>query len=182
MSENIIFPLQTLTDYEFQNLFITDIINNDDLIVRLSQKIFKQFSNVTDVYQDDTDPDQFMHRNMNIGNPSCNYHYPDEIGKLYKDETKSLFNILSMNVNSLPKKFEDFTEELEQAIINNFDILAFCEAKFNDDIYQLYNMSNYQLYTNNVSRDKGGVALYVHRSHHIIHLFTQPLRHCYIPL
>ena len=168
MAENYTFPLQTLSDTEFLNLFSPDAISNTDLIARLSQKIFNQFSSVTDVYQDDTDPDQFIRRNMNIVNPRCNYLYPDEIGNLYKEQPQSLFHILCMNVNSLPMKLDDVTEELEQAIIRNFDILAFCEAKLTDDIHHLYTVPNYQLYTNNVSRDKGGVALYVHRNHHSI--------------
>lgn len=169
MAENYTFPLQTLSDDEFQNLFTPDDFrSNDDLLVLLSQKIFNQFSSVTDVYQEDTDPDQFIRRDMNIVNPICNYLYPDEIGNIYKEQSQSLFHILCVNVNSLPKKFDDLSEDLEHAVISNFDILAFCEAKLADEIQHFYTIPNYQLYTNNVSRRKGGVALYVHHKHHSI--------------
>ena len=169
MSENHIFPFQYLTDTDFRDFFSTEnIAYDDDLIVRLSKKIFHQFSSETESYQEEIDPDQLIRRNMNIINPICNYLYPDEIENVSRDNNtpdQSLFKLLFANINSIVRKFEDLTEELNQAISNSFDILAFSESKLTDNINDLYSIPNYQFYTNSVSRDMGGVALHVHKIH-----------------
>jgi len=43
--------------------------------------------------------------------------------------------------------------------------LSFCETKLTTDIQHLFNVPNYNAYTNNLSRQSGGVALYVRNWH-----------------
>lgn len=71
------------------------------------------------------------------------------------------FKIAFHNINSLPMKLTTFMNECD--FFYNFEILGFCEIKLSCDIVQLFH--HYSLYTNNVSRDKGGVALYIHNQH-----------------
>ena len=131
----------------------------------LSRKIFNQFSTNELRYQNDNDPDRFISDNMQIRNPDCTYHFPDEIEVHLSTKSHNHFNVAFHNINSLPSKLEDFTEVCSGLLINDIDVLGFCESKLTDSVQQLYALPNYQLYTNNVSRDMGGVAMYVNKKH-----------------
>ena len=51
---------------------------------------------------------------------------------------------------------------------HTFDIIGFCESKLTNDIENLYSLPEYTMFTNNTSRNSGGVALYAHNKYSVI--------------
>lgn len=49
------------------------------LVETLKQKIFNQFSQNFESYLAETDPDTSIVNNLNIRNPVCDYHIPEDI-------------------------------------------------------------------------------------------------------
>ncbi len=160
----MILPFHSLCNNELHQLLYSDPSDNETTLETYRHKIFNQFSSHPDSHQEETDPDHFIQNNLNICNPICDYHFPDELPSILNINNN--IKIAFMNINSLPKKLESFKEECRGFLCNSVDILGFCETKLTDDIVQLYSLPYYHLFSNNVSRDKGGVALYIHNKHH----------------
>ena len=82
------------------------------------------------------------------------------------DIKKDDLTIYSLNINSLPSKFDLFKEHV---FSNNkglpLDIIGICESKLTNDIAHLFPIPNYEMFVNNNSRASGGLALYVNSKH-----------------
>ena len=160
------FPFSNMSDSELLELLNPSTeVNEKSFLEIVKDKIFEQFS----FSVNETDTDSFYQNNLNINNPVCEYYLPDSLKNVLLTECNSEFKVVFHNINSLPKKLDIFSEECVDLIGENTDILGFCETKFSDEVTQLYKLPNYSLYTNNVSRDMGGVAIYVLK-HHNAHL------------
>lgn len=61
------------------------------------------------------------------------------------------------NINNIPLNLEQYAEELTFFGLN-FDEIVFCESIPTNDIEHLYNHPNYNLFTNNTSRNRGRVC------------------------
>ena len=109
---------------------LSDSINRVPSIEQLSNLSFEQFTADPDKYLSENLPDKFLTENMHIKIPNCNYYFPEELTtlKCYPDK---LFNIACHNINSLPLKIEDFRETCGE-LLNQLDVLAFCESKVTD--------------------------------------------------
>lgn len=65
--------------------------------------------------------------------------------------------IFNLNINSIPKHFSSLVEE--EVMLNHFDVLTLCGTKLTNDIEKLYKLDSFNSFTNNVSRQSGGVAI-----------------------
>ena len=164
-----VLPFSTINDVELQHILNLNTSQNTRgiSIDELNLKCFRQLAYLPD-HADDTDPDNFLNCTLKLSNLVCDYHYPDSLMNVFKDLNDSLFKITCFNINSMSMKFETFMEECDQFLSNKFDVLGFCETKLCNEIQHLYEFPSYSMFTNNLSRNKGGVALYVRSSHKAI--------------
>ena len=70
-------------------------------------------------------------------------------------------SMLNININSIPKNFDNFMSGSVNVLNFSFDILTFCETKLNDVIDELYTIDGYQKFTNNNSRNSGDLAIFI---------------------
>ena len=82
----------------------------------------------------------------------CNYKLPPEIEKI-----RNNISIMSLNIRSMNANWEYFKSNLPQAT-NVFKVMGFCETKLTGDTEHLYKLDGYNMHTNNVSSNKGGVC------------------------
>ena len=106
----------------------------------------------------DIDPNyNFFRDNVNFENfNNCKYYFVEALNQ--SEAVNSIDNSLSMlnvNINSIPRNFDNFMSGSINILNFNFDILSFCETKLNDDIDELYTIDGYQKFTNNNSRNSG---------------------------
>ena len=90
-------------------------------------------------------------------NVQCNYNLSNELVQTYQGLSIMSFNIASMNTN-----FDSFTAELMDG--NSCDVIGLCETHLTDATENVYSRENYNLITNNVTSNKGGVGIYI-KSH-----------------
>lgn len=64
--------------------------------------------------------------------------------------------INNLIIFNLSKHFSSLVEEV---MLNHFDVLTLCGTKLTNDIEKLYKLDNFNSFTNNVSRQSGGVAI-----------------------
>ena len=167
MSATYIFPFHTLNDSEISN-FMCSITTPETAGITMSdlvQKCYKQFSLVQDSHMQDSDPDNFMQSQLNMANPQCCYYPSNTLSNILNGYSESEFKIMCHNINSVPLKFDEFREECGMFFEEKFDVIAFCETKLTDDIQHLYCHPYYKYVTNNLSRNRGGLSMYI-RSHH----------------
>ena len=160
-----ILPFTNISDEELQNLANPNDHTENNSINQLKTKIFSQFPSPPDKDRDENNPDSFIQKHLKINEPVCDYYFPDNLTNNVCSDNRGVFKITHMNINSLPLKLENYKDECNNIIYNNFDVIGFCECKLTDDIQHLFELSSYNLFTNNVSRNSGGVALYINTVH-----------------
>ena len=136
-------------------------------IDQLKSKRFCQFSE----FQDRSvtcETETNLSSSLGLAKIESDYYFPDNLPDVLHDINEPLFKIMCMNINSIPQKYENFLEEFEKLLCSNIDVFGFCETKLNSDIEHLYELPNYHMFNNNVSRNKGGVTLYIHSQHKAI--------------
>ena len=157
-------PFYNLSDLEL-NRFIQSYLSDSEYnsIDNLNKIVFNQFDSEFDKFDSTLNPDLNFFENSNIINNSCSYYFNDcvkeHLNKLDKDD--KYFSLLSMNINSLPKNLDYFVDSCLSVVDLNFDVISFCETKLTDNIEQLNEIDNYNRFTNNNTRNSGGVALFV---------------------
>ena len=114
----------------------------------------------------DADTDNFLLNRLNYDNPICNYYFlnsnDNELNNLPNNFSLVCHNIIC----SLHLHFDEFIDQCLTPLHHSFDVIGFCESKLTQDIETLYNIPNYTMYTNNVSRHSGGVVLYIKKQPH----------------
>ena len=171
---NSCLPFNTVNNNEFIEL-MSDRENylNLSYLNRLS---YDQFSTTLNRYGDDFDPD-INHFNMlkeKIEN--CLYYFSDNFKPNPKCKT---FSVCSFNINSIPHNFESFVDQCYNGLNHQFDILGLCETKLNDEINELYNLEGYNKYSYNVSRNCGGIAVFVRKDYEHVKVRYDLSKNCH---
>ena len=94
----------------------------------------------------------------------CNSYYVDELCLTLKQDEHKKYIIIHINIHSIPSKFDRLNLLLSTLTENNIEIHAvlLCETFLYEFNKNLYNISGYNLFTNNRSAGKrGGVAIYI---------------------
>ena len=162
-------PFYELNNVEF-NSYIHSIFGNKEYfsVDYLNNVVFKQFNVIYDRYNSDLNPDLNFSSFSDWAEKDCKYYFTDTIKNTVINgnnsnavNSRKLFSLLSMNINSIPKNLEYFVDTCLNCLNFEFDILSFSETKLSDDIDQLYTINNYNKYSNNNTRKSGGVATFV---------------------
>ena len=156
-------PFGLMEENEFMGL-INDLQLNSCFSVNkftltdLNQMKFNQFQDDNDKFQVSVDPSHNFLSSIQ-DDIQCDYYF--DVSSIYQskdiNQTNS-FSICSHNLNSLPKNFESFVDE-----IVNFDVVGVCESKLTESIEELYIIPDYKMFTNSNSntRQSGGLVMYV---------------------
>ena len=152
-------PFHELTNSDFNN-YINDLCyqENNLSISHLNELKFNQILLDDDKYNDESDPDLNHFSHLTELTNSCEYFFPDSFEVI---ENKFYFSLINLNINSIPKNFNHLITCFLDVVQYKFDILSFCETKLSDDISDLYELDGYKMYTSNISRHRGGLALYI---------------------
>ena len=161
-----ILPFFLLNDVEFLN-FVSSFQSNNDLqfdhfnLTNLNKKVYNQFNYNFDNFLSETDPNNFFFDFQD--KLDSKYYFSDSLIDLNKNlYNENSFSIVSFNINSLPKNFENFVNDiLTDKDKNNSSIIGICESKLTNDICNLYDIPNYNMFVNNNTRQSGGLVLYV---------------------
>ena len=112
-------PFQNLNDTDFRELvepnpnFNNVLPHNPIDADQLKMKHFKQLSNDTGVFNNDSDPDKFMSSNLDMVDPVCEYYNSDDLYNIMMG-TEQFLKILFSNINSIPHKYELLCEEFSE--------------------------------------------------------------------
>ena len=162
---NNYLPFSGLNDNDFMgiigdiNLNIDDNVDYTLTIDDLNRITFKNFS-FNDDFLNDADPDSNHYQYCNIDS-SCNYIYENELNTFTDKFDNDSLLIAGHNISSLPHNFDNFSFIMNDSLKRKIDIIGLCETKLTDDLTNLYNISGYDMFYNNKSRNSGGLILYI---------------------
>ena len=154
-------PFANVNDDDFVDLFHQSCVYDLD---KLNKIKFKQFStdfNEIDRHMLEMDPDYnfFFHNNLILDD--CKYYFSDDFDIINNNLSESSMSLLNLNINSIPKNFDVFLNQLLPSINHKFDILSFCETKLDNKIEHLYNIDGYARFNLNHRRNSGGLAMFI---------------------
>ena len=123
---------------------------NIDFFDRAIHEIENNFNNVLH----EIDPDLQMRMNI----PECQIIPGDELPR-HSASLSNNFTCMALNISSLKENFLS----LQINITDHFapTVLGLCETKLTNELQDLYNLSGYNMYTNNNMSNKGGVCLFI---------------------
>ena len=158
-------PFASVSDEDFLNFF-TNHHHHYPLNV-LNTMNLDTFSSNSERAHDESDPDSFLQQSLNLRNPSSRYLFP---GTAFGSTPNyPIFTICGYNINSIPQHLDTFLTNCTELSNIKIDVLCMCETKLIDELNNLYTISDYHMFTNNVSRNSGGIAVFV-RQNHRVHL------------
>ena len=166
---NDILPFFSLNQLDFE-LFVNSESFNSNCqlssynfnVEYLNTKCFNQFNANVHSIESSLHPDVNFFNNFDYDYTlECKYHFNDSFNN-EEMPTTDQFSILALNINSIPKNLDVFELQFLNNLNYNFDILGFVETKLTKDIEHLYKLNSYNQYTNNNTRNSGGLALYCH--------------------
>ena len=131
---------------------------------RLYEMKFNQFPNDNDNIDQhviDLDPDYNFFLQNNYNRDECNYYFCDDFLKIDNSIKQNNFSIINLNINSVPRNFDNFRNQLLQSLDHEFDIISLCETKLDDNLLGLFKVDNYVNFNVNNRRNSGGLAMYV---------------------
>lgn len=143
-------PFHNLDDVEFTNV-VKNFSHNFPLSA-LKEMIYEPLNLTNRSTIDDDFSDNIFHE------PDCNYYFCDD--QVLNLQSNNL-NILSFNINSIPRHFEQFVEQCLMPFDVPFNIIGLCETRLNDNIDAVYKLSGYNGFFNNRSTQGGGLAVYL---------------------
>ena len=154
-------PFALLNELELDNiLFENELLNQNYAIDSLNQITFNQFSlDVPDVFRD-LDPDVNFFPEIRDKCDQCGYHFVDSLNNIIRSDNLS---ICSLNVNSISKNFDCFTNTFFSNPDLDFDVVGLCESKLTDEIANIFEINNYSMLTMNNKRNKGGLLFYINQ-------------------
>ena len=111
---------------------------------------------------DDPDQDNPLDTEMRKLIDGCKYIFPDSLSKTFLEESKNNnFSILTLNMRSIPKKFEHFCKTLS-VIDNHFDIITVTETWLKKELENNFSMNDYNhIFLSRNNQDGGGVGIYI---------------------
>ena len=118
----------------------------------------ESFTYNSDINTRQYDPDNFLIQSLGYRNPPCEYIFPGSFPSEFKVRPLNHLNIFCYNINSIKKKLDSLILDI---VPQAFDIMSFCETKLSSSIQHLYTLPGFNMYTNNNTTLKGGVAMYV---------------------
>ena len=123
---------------------------NIEFFDRAIYEIENNFNNVLH----EIDPDLQMRMNI----PECQKIPGDELPR-HSASLRNNFTCMALNIASLKENFLS----LQINITDHFapTVLGLCETKLTNELQDLYNLSGYNMYTNNNMSNKGGVCLFI---------------------
>ena len=92
--------------------------------------------------------------NLNMNNIRCNYVLSKDI------QLDNGINVMSFNIGSMQTNFDNFVSELVHGD-KLYDIIGVCETHLTDATANVYNIDHFNLFTNNVASNMGGVCIYI---------------------
>ena len=147
--DEFIFPFSELSDF---NRLFSDEILPYDYFSSLNSLCSEFPSNTNHNNNDEIDLEI-----LNNNNIPCSYFDVNSFGNFSGLDKISL---LSLNINSLPKNFDNFVATLMNGSYVP-KIIGFCETKLNSNIEQLYSIPGYTNVFNSNTTRSGGLALYI---------------------
>ena len=158
-------PFFNLSDLEFNHLINTNVVDQDNNVLRVPLDQLRLMKlDIIDCRNDRfTVDDNLELLSTDLYSKilqNSDYFFDDIPGH----EADS-FSIFSHNINSLPKHYDELITLLETELKSRFDVIALCECKLTNDISNLYNITGYSMFTNNSSRNSGGLTLYIDSIH-----------------
>ena len=155
-------PFSLIDNVELEGLFFNnDLLNTGYNIDVLNKVIFQQFSNNIHSSIVNSDPDVNFYSEISEVCDQCEYFFIDSLKKINKNSDR--FSICSLNINSISKNFETFTDLFLGKSGVDFDVIGLCESKLTDEIEQIFNINHYSMYTLNNKRNKGGLLMYINK-------------------
>ena len=157
-------PFNFIDDVDLERLlFSNELFNQNYNLDLLNKTIFEQFSR--DIHNTivNSDPDINFFSEIRDKCNQCTYYFIDSLKEFNK--VKNKFSICSLNINSISKNFDTFTELFLDESGVKFDIIGLCESKLSNEIENLFNINNYSMYTLNNRRNKGGLLMYVNNKY-----------------
>ncbi|KAK7070438.1 hypothetical protein SK128_019716 [Halocaridina rubra] len=152
MAVNRYLPYYSISDDELIRLTNNDkVLPNYLCINELDKMIFNPLDLENEI-------DLFLNNMRNATNTFSIYIYLNE---LYSNLNKSnAFSVLCMNIRSLANNLQIF---VDQCLTENniCDVMGFSETRLDNDIEALYNITAYNMFTQNRDRKGGGVCMYV---------------------
>ena len=160
-----IFPFQSVTDIELQNL----LLNFDDQYsleywcfdqIEFADKILYPFElNDIDCTQPnyEIDPDFHYFNDVSRSNMlKCSYYVSESFGKLLRSRgAKNNFSVMHHNIRSLPANLNEFNIFLEK-IKHDFSIIGMSETWLKEGNVDLYGIYGYDSYHNVRHHRRGG--------------------------
>ena len=87
-------------------------------------------------------------------NVTCNFVEPQDLkGKIASNQ----LSIMSFNIRSMKQNWNNFKTEILKSGAR-IDIFGLCETHLTDETEGLYNVDNYNIYSTNITSNKGGVC------------------------
>lgn len=156
---NYQFPFSLLSDHE---IFIEclDNINNDALPFHYYENLqFKPLDiNCDNNPLNDYDPDANILSTSTLSSMS-NYYNVNEFSHLLSSDICS--TLLFLNIRSIPCNLESFITQYLDKSLKALSVLGMCETRLTDETDSLYTIPGFQMFVNNNTQYKGGVAMYV---------------------
>ena len=93
------------------------------------------------------------------------YYTEGEVGCLFRNKSERDFSIITFNIESLPKHFDEFEHTLDK-MKTNIDIIGVTETKITDKVNSYYhpNLKGYKFYHSRSSTTHGSAGVFIHKS------------------
>lgn len=155
-----VFPFYDIDDNQLRNLYDNDT-NENGLCINDYYNLKFTYNHTSDVNCDlglhnhDAGELENLHSVL-----ETIYYHQDELEPLVRTYPNHL-NIFTYNIRSIPSNLDMFVDGHLIPIINEVQIICFCETRLSDDIEHLYRITGFNMFTKNRNRQGGGVAIYI---------------------
>lgn len=177
MDSSVNLPFNSINDLQLNDIFALN--TNSYSLLTLNQLNFNPLNIITDKYNNGNDVDSFLAQSRDLNCFESNYVYLDSYPLPFY--TCDCLTIVTFNIRGLAANLQKFNDEILETSLT-CDIIGMTETKLESSFTHLYNVNNYNLFTQNRNRDGGGVCVYVCESHSgslIPELcFTEPYLEC----
>ena len=155
-------PFASVDDLEINHIF-----NNQSLdsYVNYSQNLeFDSLAILDDKYNNELDINELFTHYRHFNVPKSEYIFLDNFSLPINNS--NIITLLNMNIRSIPRNIQTFTDTILNNISTKFDVLGFTEVRLDAHLAQLYEIPGYRMCSNSRNTHGGGVALYISDNHH----------------
>lgn len=156
-------PYISLNDNYLLNHLQCDTIIQPPIYKNFRKMFFDPLSIIVDdKYDINLDVNIFLKNSRNINISKPNYSFIDSINLEENSYTLTIFNL---NMRSIPTNLQLFTDTVLSIpnTVTKLDLLCFTETRLDQQLVPLYQIPNYDMFTNCRNRHGGGIALYIER-------------------